>query len=123
MQCARAADATSYPSKPITILTDIPFPVVTNNAFPAQTLKEFIAYANANPAKVSFANAGMGTRAHLTQVMFMKAASISKAWRNLNCVRKCSRLARCPWGPHLLMPRHARAPIWPASVPSRNRSL
>lgn len=61
----------------ITILTEIPFTVVTNNSFPAQNLKEFIAYAKANPGKVSFANAGMGTQAHLTQVMFMRAAGIT----------------------------------------------
>ncbi len=60
----------------ITTLVDIPFIVVTKPAFPATSLKEFIAYAKANPGKVSFANAGMGTQAHLTQVMFMKAAGI-----------------------------------------------
>ncbi|MCR8959765.1 tripartite tricarboxylate transporter substrate binding protein [Variovorax sp. S2] len=62
---------------PITILAEIPFTVVINSSFPAQNLKEFIAYAKANPGKVSFANAGIGTQAHLTQVMFMKAAGIT----------------------------------------------
>ena len=61
----------------ITILTEIPFTVVTNTSFAAQNLKEFIAWAKANPGKLSFANAGMGTQAHLTQVMFMKAAGIT----------------------------------------------
>lgn len=61
----------------ITTLVDIPFIVVTRNSFPARTLKEFIAYAKANPGKVAFANAGMGTQAHLTQVAFMKAAGIT----------------------------------------------
>lgn len=60
----------------ITTLVDIPFIVVTNNAFPAKNLQEYIAHAKANPGKVSFANAGMGTQAHLTQVMFMKSAGI-----------------------------------------------
>jgi tripartite-type tricarboxylate transporter receptor subunit TctC len=60
----------------ITTLVDIPFIVVTRSSFPAANLKEFIAYAKANPGTVSFANAGMGTQAHLTQVMFMKAAGI-----------------------------------------------
>ncbi|PLC07181.1 tripartite tricarboxylate transporter substrate binding protein [Variovorax sp. RO1] len=62
---------------PITILVDIPFVVVTRPDFPARTLKEFIAHAKANPGKVSFANAGVGTQAHLTQMMFMKEAGIS----------------------------------------------
>lgn len=61
----------------ITTLADIPFIVVTRKSFPATTLKEFIAYAKANPGKVAFANAGSGTQAHLTQVMFMQAAGIS----------------------------------------------
>lgn len=61
----------------ITILAEIPFIVVTNNAFPAGNLKEFIAYAKANPGTVSFANSGVGTQAHLTQLMFLKAAGIS----------------------------------------------
>jgi tripartite-type tricarboxylate transporter receptor subunit TctC len=60
----------------ITTLVDVPFIVVTRRGFPARTLQEFIAYARANPGKLSFANAGMGTQAHLTQVMFMKAAGI-----------------------------------------------
>lgn len=60
----------------ITTLVDVPFIVVTRPGFPATTLEEFIAYARANPGKLSFANAGMGTQAHLTQVMFMKAAGI-----------------------------------------------
>ena len=62
---------------PITVLTDIPFIVVTNNAFAAKDLKAFIAYAKDNPGKISFANAGMGTQAHLTQMMFMKEAGIT----------------------------------------------
>lgn len=60
----------------ITTLVDIPFIVVTRPGFPAGNLQEFIAYARANPGQVSFANAGMGTQAHLTQVLFMKAAGI-----------------------------------------------
>lgn len=61
----------------ITTLVDIPFIVVTRNSFPSKTLKEFIAYAKANPGKVAFANAGMGTQAHLTQVAFLKTAGIT----------------------------------------------
>ncbi|MDR6860441.1 tripartite tricarboxylate transporter substrate binding protein [Variovorax guangxiensis] len=61
----------------ITILVDIPFVVVTKPDFPARNLKEFIAHAKANPGKISFANAGVGTQAHLTQMMFMKEAGIS----------------------------------------------
>ncbi len=61
----------------ITTLVDIPFIAVTNLAFPARNLKEFIAQAKARPGAISFGNAGMGTQAHLTQVMFLKAAGIT----------------------------------------------
>lgn len=61
----------------ISILAEIPFVVVVNPSFPARNLDEFIAYAKANPGKVSFANSGLGTQAHLTQLMFMKAAGIT----------------------------------------------
>jgi tripartite-type tricarboxylate transporter receptor subunit TctC len=61
----------------ITILAEIPFVVVVNPSFPARNLSEFIAYAKANPGKVSFANSGLGTQAHLTQMMFMKAGGIT----------------------------------------------
>jgi tripartite-type tricarboxylate transporter receptor subunit TctC len=60
----------------ITTLVDIPFVVVTRPDFPARTLEEFIGYAKANSGKVSFGNAGFGTQAHLTQVLFMRAAGI-----------------------------------------------
>lgn len=60
----------------ITTLVDIPFIVVTKAGSPAKTLKEFIAQAKTHPRGMTFANAGTGTQAHLTQVMFMKAAGI-----------------------------------------------
>lgn len=62
---------------PITVLVEVPFIVVTRPDFPARDLKEFIAHAKANPGKISFANAGVGTQAHLTQMMFMKEAGIT----------------------------------------------
>jgi tripartite-type tricarboxylate transporter receptor subunit TctC len=61
----------------ISILAEIPFIVVVNPSFPARSLSDFITYAKANPGKLSFANSGLGTQAHLTQLMFMKAAGIT----------------------------------------------
>lgn len=62
--------------KQVTTLVDLPFVVVTNNEFPAKNLKEFISYGRANPNKITFGNAGMGTQQHLTQMMFARAADI-----------------------------------------------
>ena len=41
------------------------FVMVTNPAFPAKTVSEFIAYAKANPGKVDMASNGTGTVTHL----------------------------------------------------------
>ena len=61
---------------PITVLTEIPFIAVTNVDFPAKNLKEFITLAKKQPGQITFANAGLGTQSHLTQMMFLKAAGI-----------------------------------------------
>ena len=61
---------------PITVLTEIPFIAVTNVDFPAKNLKEFITLAKRQPGQITFANAGLGTQSHLTQMMFLKAAGI-----------------------------------------------
>ena len=61
---------------PITVLTEIPFIAVTNVDFPAKNLKEFITLAKKQPGQITFANAGLGTQSHLTQMMFLKTAGI-----------------------------------------------
>jgi len=48
------AQAQDYPSRPITLLGELPFAVVVNPKLPARTLKEFIDYAKANPGKLSY---------------------------------------------------------------------
>jgi tripartite-type tricarboxylate transporter receptor subunit TctC len=40
--------------------------IAVHPAVPVQTLKEFIAYAKANPGKLSYGHAGVGTIQHLT---------------------------------------------------------
>jgi tripartite-type tricarboxylate transporter receptor subunit TctC len=44
--------------------------------FPAKTLKEFIAYAKANPGKVTLGHAGIGSSNYLICQTFVKAAGI-----------------------------------------------
>ena len=55
---------------PITGVAAYFFAFVVNPAVPAQTLKEFIAYAKANPGKVSYGHAGVGTTQHLSGELF-----------------------------------------------------
>lgn len=61
---------------PITTLVEIPFVFVVNNQAPVKDLKDFIALARQKPGRVTSGNAGVGTQAHLTQSLFMKAANI-----------------------------------------------
>jgi tripartite-type tricarboxylate transporter receptor subunit TctC len=51
--------------KLITILAEQPQVVYVRADFPAQTLKELIAYIKANPGKVNFASPGVGSAPHL----------------------------------------------------------
>ena len=62
---------------PIAILVEIPFIAVSNLTFAGTDLKRFIETAKARPGAVSFGNAGIGTQANLTQVMFMRQAGIT----------------------------------------------
>ena len=51
---------------PITLLAKIPNVLVVRKDLPASTLKELVAYAKANPGKLSYASQGMGSTAHLS---------------------------------------------------------
>ena len=44
--------------------------MVVNPSFPAKTVTEFIAYAKANPGKISYASAGSGTPQHVSAELF-----------------------------------------------------
>ena len=50
--------------------------LVVNNNTPFQSLKELIAYAKANPGKLSFGSSGVGAAAHLTTELFMQTTGV-----------------------------------------------
>jgi tripartite-type tricarboxylate transporter receptor subunit TctC len=62
--------------KPITVLGTAPNVLDVRTDFPAKTAKELIAYAKANPGKVSFASQGNGSTSHLTAILFEKLTGI-----------------------------------------------
>ena len=50
--------------------------MVVNPKIPAQDLREFIAYAKANPGKVNMASSGNGTSPHLAGELFQSIAGV-----------------------------------------------
>jgi tripartite-type tricarboxylate transporter receptor subunit TctC len=54
----------------VTILCNAPASIVVHSAVPARTLQELIAYAKANPGKLSYGSAGVGTLTNLAGELF-----------------------------------------------------
>jgi tripartite-type tricarboxylate transporter receptor subunit TctC len=83
---AHAANATLYAGKlpydttksfaPVSLVAIAPLVLTVNNNFPAKDMKELIAYAKANPDKISFGSSGVGAAAHLTTELLKQTADI-----------------------------------------------
>jgi tripartite-type tricarboxylate transporter receptor subunit TctC len=63
---------------PVGPIGTVPLFLVINAKLPVKTLAEFIAYAKANPDKVSYAGAGVGTTPDLTGGEFARRAGLDK---------------------------------------------
>ena len=55
---------------PVALLTAATNMITAHPSVPANTLKEFIAYAKANPGKLNFASQGIGSLAHVGTALF-----------------------------------------------------
>jgi tripartite-type tricarboxylate transporter receptor subunit TctC len=83
---AHAANATLYAGRlpydvvksfaPVSLVGIAPLLMTVSNSFPAKDMKELIAYAKANPGKVSFGSSGVGAAAHLTQELLKQVAGL-----------------------------------------------
>jgi tripartite-type tricarboxylate transporter receptor subunit TctC len=83
---AHAANATLYAGKlpfdvvksfaPVSLVAIAPLIMTANNDLPVKDVKELIAYAKANPRKLSFGSSGIGAAAHLTTELFNQTAGV-----------------------------------------------
>jgi len=61
---------------PVTMLITQPNMMCVPNSSPAKSVKEFIAYCNANRGKVTYASSGSGTTLHLSGELFKRLANV-----------------------------------------------
>ncbi|HEY2526502.1 MAG TPA: tripartite tricarboxylate transporter substrate binding protein [Xanthobacteraceae bacterium] len=75
-----AAEKVSYDPlhdfTPLGLVWSSPLTLVISRKLGVKTLKGFIAYAKANPGKVTFGSAGVGSVTHLAAALFMHKAGI-----------------------------------------------
>jgi tripartite-type tricarboxylate transporter receptor subunit TctC len=55
---------------PISLICELPFVLMASPKLPANSVKELVAYAKANPEKVTYASSGQGGSPHLTAELF-----------------------------------------------------
>ncbi|MPZ47269.1 MAG: tripartite tricarboxylate transporter substrate binding protein [Betaproteobacteria bacterium] len=55
---------------PVTLMAVLPSVLAIHPSVPARSVKEFIAFARANPGKLSYGTAGVGSANHLTMELF-----------------------------------------------------
>lgn len=67
----------SYDTKtafaPVALVSDAPMTFISRADFPANNFKEFVAYAQAQGEKVTYAHAGIGAASHLCGMLFQTA--------------------------------------------------
>ena len=61
---------------PVILMVTVPNILVVHPSVPAQTLAELIAYAKANPGKLSYASQGIGASGHIAGELFKQAAGV-----------------------------------------------
>jgi tripartite-type tricarboxylate transporter receptor subunit TctC len=62
---------------PVAGMVRVPYVLVVNQSVPVATVPEFIAYAKANPGKLNFASAGVGTGIHMSGELFKIMAGVN----------------------------------------------
>ena len=83
---AHAANGTLYAGRlpydpvksfaPVSLAAIAPLIMTATNSLPVKDVKELIAYAKANPGKLSFGSSGVGAAAHLTMELFKQTTGV-----------------------------------------------
>jgi len=61
---------------PISLVAQVPNILVVNNSLPVKSVKELIAYGNANPGKLNHGSPGLGSTGHLCAELFKGVSGI-----------------------------------------------
>jgi tripartite-type tricarboxylate transporter receptor subunit TctC len=61
---------------PVVLAATVPTYLIVNDSVPARSVKEFVAYAKANPGKLNFGSAGNGSALHLALELFKQEAGV-----------------------------------------------
>ena len=64
---------------PIAMISSLPLVMEVNSSVPARTVPEFIAYAKANPGKISMASGGIGSPSHVAGELFKMMTGVDMA--------------------------------------------
>jgi tripartite-type tricarboxylate transporter receptor subunit TctC len=62
---------------PVSLVASAQYVMTIHPSVPAKTLKELVAYAKANPGKISYASAGNGTPVHLAAELFKSVTGVN----------------------------------------------
>ena len=83
---AHAANATLYAGKlpfdpvksfaPVSLVASAPLILCVNNDFPVKDAHELLAYARANPGKISYGTSGIGSASHLTTELLQQTTGV-----------------------------------------------
>jgi tripartite-type tricarboxylate transporter receptor subunit TctC len=61
---------------PVALLAQVPYGLTVRKSPELATIKQFIAFAKANPGKLTYASQGVGSTSHLTTKLFEKLAGV-----------------------------------------------